>query len=303
MTGETDRLLTMRNISDPDIVELRKQALGTNPPWAPTLLEVTDDHVRGWYGPRMSLRLVRLLGLRRAQRIARRIAHASAPIEPERRNFLRLLPAAAGTGLFLLSGGTAAAQTTLRAGIDINEQVIDVARRAPAFRQQLQRYPDVRFDWQTARSQTYSDKAWVTILGTSEEPRRAVIGNAAVDLARETVPFTQIVEFERTQNGLAHITVRNAGTVVYQGTVNTDGGLTPDPGYEQIQANHSAGPGDPSASGLCELAVSSLCSGAICFWGCGALEWVNGIAGLGCSVVCGLVTSLGCGPASEIICV
>ena len=150
LNDEIGHVLITRNISDPDIVELRKQAFGANPPWAPTLLETKGDRVRGWCGPRLSLRLTRLVGPRRAQRITRQIAHDSMPSDAQRRNVLKLLPAAAGSGLFLLSGGTAGAQTTTGADVSSSagDKAIDIAHRSPVFNQQLQKYADVQYDWQ-----------------------------------------------------------------------------------------------------------------------------------------------------------
>lgn len=48
----------------PDVRRLRARALGERAPWAPTLLRVSGDDVRGWRGPAMALPLLRRLGVR-----------------------------------------------------------------------------------------------------------------------------------------------------------------------------------------------------------------------------------------------
>jgi hypothetical protein len=57
-----DRLET-RNLSDPEVEEWRKQVLGEDAPWAPTLIEVDGDRVKAWTGFQMGFALTRRLGL------------------------------------------------------------------------------------------------------------------------------------------------------------------------------------------------------------------------------------------------
>lgn len=52
----------IQNLNDPRLLEWRKEALGEDAPWAPTLFEVKGEKVRAWTGKRMGLQLTRFLG-------------------------------------------------------------------------------------------------------------------------------------------------------------------------------------------------------------------------------------------------
>ena len=54
--------LEVRSLHDPQVEHWRKQALGENAPWAPTLIEVEGAKVKAWTGLRMGLVLSRKLG-------------------------------------------------------------------------------------------------------------------------------------------------------------------------------------------------------------------------------------------------
>lgn len=54
--------LETASLADPRMTEWRRQALGEDAPWAPTLVEVADGEVRAWIGIMMGARLVRKLG-------------------------------------------------------------------------------------------------------------------------------------------------------------------------------------------------------------------------------------------------
>ncbi len=54
--------LEVRSLHDPQVEHWRKQALGENAPWAPTLIEVRGGQVKAWTGLRMGLVLSRKLG-------------------------------------------------------------------------------------------------------------------------------------------------------------------------------------------------------------------------------------------------
>lgn len=56
-----DRFQT-RNLSDPEVQEWRRQVLGEDAPWAPTLIEVDGDNVRAWTGLQMGFALSGRLG-------------------------------------------------------------------------------------------------------------------------------------------------------------------------------------------------------------------------------------------------
>jgi hypothetical protein len=54
--------LEIRDLHDPEVEVWRKQALGENPSWAPTLIELDGNSVRAWTGYRMGLALSWRLG-------------------------------------------------------------------------------------------------------------------------------------------------------------------------------------------------------------------------------------------------
>lgn len=54
--------LETASLADPRMTEWRRQALGEDAPWAPTLVEVADGEVRAWTGMMMGARLARKLG-------------------------------------------------------------------------------------------------------------------------------------------------------------------------------------------------------------------------------------------------
>ncbi|WP_353959226.1 halocin C8-like domain-containing protein [Corynebacterium auris] len=57
--------------------------------------------------------------------------------------------------------------------------------------------------------------------------------------------------------------------------------------------------------GACEWGVGALCGtggAAGCYEVCLGLGFVNGLAGLGCASVCGLIATLGCAGATNAIC-
>jgi hypothetical protein len=55
--------LEVRSLHDPQMAHWRKQAMGEEAPWAPTLVEVEPDGVEVWTGRRMGLVLASKLGL------------------------------------------------------------------------------------------------------------------------------------------------------------------------------------------------------------------------------------------------
>ena len=54
--------LEIRSLNDPMMRQWRRQALGENAPWAPTLIEVNGSVVRAWTGVRMGAHLAHKLG-------------------------------------------------------------------------------------------------------------------------------------------------------------------------------------------------------------------------------------------------
>jgi hypothetical protein len=65
VAGAADGRLRVVPLDRPDVRRLRADALGGGAPWAPTLLRVRGEEVRGWTGPAMALPLLLRLGARR----------------------------------------------------------------------------------------------------------------------------------------------------------------------------------------------------------------------------------------------
>ena len=63
--------LELRSLTDPGVEHWRKQALGENASWAPTLVEVNGSVVRAWTGVRMEVHLARRLGPAATWRVAK----------------------------------------------------------------------------------------------------------------------------------------------------------------------------------------------------------------------------------------
>ncbi|MGI5212013.1 bacteriocin fulvocin C-related protein [Plantactinospora sp. CA-290183] len=101
----SDRL-TVVGLGEERVRTLRRQALGDNPPFAPTLLKVDGDRVRAWTGLGLSMRLARLLGPSRSLAVVRALNRADVIVHGGRRRFLTAVPAVA-FGAFVVSGGLA----------------------------------------------------------------------------------------------------------------------------------------------------------------------------------------------------
>lgn len=63
--------LEVRSLHDPEMMSWRRQSLGENAPWLPTLVEVENGKVKAWTGARMGMALSRCLGLAETWRIMR----------------------------------------------------------------------------------------------------------------------------------------------------------------------------------------------------------------------------------------
>lgn len=63
--------LEIRSLRDPQMEHWRERALGSDAPWAPTLVEVDGGDVRAWTGMRMGARLARRLGPAASWRVAK----------------------------------------------------------------------------------------------------------------------------------------------------------------------------------------------------------------------------------------
>jgi len=139
--GIVDGKLVPASIHDPEMQRLLSRA---RPTWRmePTLITVDDERIRVYTGMRMRLRLLPLLGLRRAGRVAWSVRQAGLPVlphpqaaEPEnvvgRRRFLQRMGAVAG-GLLL---STRLAPNPARAAAASALQIDPVAAGDPVLAQ------------------------------------------------------------------------------------------------------------------------------------------------------------------------
>jgi hypothetical protein len=102
----------IRDLSEPRVEHLRKQALGKDAPWTPTLIEISPDGAKAWTGTRMAVRLGRSVGFLSAWRILR----ALGEVTEARKTDISHRPASVGMsrGQFLKGvGSTAVAMSVL----------------------------------------------------------------------------------------------------------------------------------------------------------------------------------------------
>jgi hypothetical protein len=69
------------SLNDPFMARWRKQALGKDAPWVPTLVEVEGDEIRAWTGVRMGARLSRALGPLATWRVMQVLGEANDDLE------------------------------------------------------------------------------------------------------------------------------------------------------------------------------------------------------------------------------
>ncbi len=70
--------LEVRSLLEPQVEHWRRQALGENAPWAPTLLEIKGAEVKAWTGVRMAGALSKRLGLGATWRVMQVLGEYSA---------------------------------------------------------------------------------------------------------------------------------------------------------------------------------------------------------------------------------
>lgn len=103
--------LEAMSLSDPQVKEWRRRALGEDPPWAPTLIELKNGQVKAWTGAMMGAHLARKLGPSVTWKVAKVLGESTHSNRTEhhslsglsRSQFLKGLGGAA-VGLTVLSG-------------------------------------------------------------------------------------------------------------------------------------------------------------------------------------------------------
>jgi len=136
------RLLSLRS---PEAPRLLDQIHPDGWPWEPTLLEVGDEGeaVRSWTGVRLIAPLIRTVGPRRAQAIARLVSERTAsttPTNPSRRSALMKIGSAVAAVPLLslgLATETAAGQQFRAPDLTRNEadKAFEVLRRSSEYRE------------------------------------------------------------------------------------------------------------------------------------------------------------------------
>jgi len=102
IAGDTIEILSLRTT---EVQAWSISALGPDAPWTPTLYEVSEGDVRAWTGSAMAARLTRLLGPRRAIKLARMIGAEAVEVDnvvnPGRRALTKALVGTGAAGLLL----------------------------------------------------------------------------------------------------------------------------------------------------------------------------------------------------------
>jgi hypothetical protein len=155
VSRECDGRLEVLPLTDPDVREWRRQALGPQPPWAPTLISHQPGRVRAWTGPGMGPRLARRLGVRRTGRVLgalgqlrRRHAPPGVDVRPaaelslSRKGFLNLAAGVAVAGGVLFAGKTPAFAKANQATEAMNRWLATNRGRLPQRYDDLMTFPD-----------------------------------------------------------------------------------------------------------------------------------------------------------------
>lgn len=206
--------LEVESLLDPQVKEWRREVLGENAPWAPTLIEVRDGKVRAWTGIRLGLVLSRFLGPRDTWRVMKVLGEINAPPQAERTaaitvggisrgQFLKGVGGAAvalsvlsTTGNLATSAEAATRTPTQRGGT--NAQRLSAWKTAVTSNQFLRLDQEqirlagksfesgYRDSWVTVRD----DYATVTLASAYDERgKRGVVATFWVDLRQERVAF------------------------------------------------------------------------------------------------------------------
>jgi hypothetical protein len=185
-----DGKLEVLPLRHPDVHRWREQAMGAQPPWAPTLLAVREGSVRAWTGPAMAVPLVRLLGVRSTVRLLRALGGlpSTRPVATSgqrlgRKRFLQLgagLAAAAGLVLAGKTPATAAeapecakARAWVKANLDkLPRNYADFAAHSMAYRQAI--YAELPAEIRSKLWAAHFDHYQATHAGLTTEQRKVI---------------------------------------------------------------------------------------------------------------------------------
>lgn len=285
IVGDTIEVLSLRSV---EVREWQHAAFGANPPFVPTLFMVIDADVRAWTGSAMTARLTRLLGPRRALKLARVVGSEAIAFEnvhnPSRRNLMRGLVGTGAAGLLLglqkqhLIAAAAGEpfdsirKETYLTTVEAAEHALLAAQfdtdAYHAFADYMNahgyaRSVDAEFVTAIVEGRKVRSAGVETWLSTSALDKVATI---SVSLESES---KQIVWYPRLQprnNVVRQLAFAQDGTVIEDDYSVEDGGMV-----------EPAGWGVP---GRC----------TICHWACGVI--IGGVVGSACTTAC----AAGCGP-------
>jgi hypothetical protein len=197
-----DGKLEVLPLRHPDVHRWRKQAMGAQPRWAPTLLAVREGSVRAWTGPAMAVPLIRRLGVRSTVRLLRALGglpstrpEATSDQRLGRKRFLQLgAGVAAAAGLVLAGKAPALAEASecaeARAWVKANPG--ELPRNYADFAAYSTTYRRAIYDELPAAARS---KLWVEHLGHYEATRAGLTVqqrkalNSASTIAADTGTF------------------------------------------------------------------------------------------------------------------
>lgn len=188
-----DGKLDVLPLAHRDVRQWREQSLGSDAPWAPTLLEIRDDGVRAWTGAGMAVPLARRLGLRSALRVLASIGESRRP-EQRRGQRGAAVPGLArivqvGAGIAVVTGLMFADRAPAAAWVEANRD------RLPTRYDDVIAHPmDVRKAVYAEMSPQQRSQAWVDHLNAYRggHPDLSAAQNKVVDDA-VAVAATQAV--------------------------------------------------------------------------------------------------------------
>ncbi len=115
--------LAVRNLNDPEVQGWRKEALGEDAKWAPTLFHIEDDRIQAWAGWRMGWALSRAIGFAATWQVMQALGEVGAAPRIEESAVVEKLPEKAADavvgmtrGRFLKGVGGAAVAASVMSG-------------------------------------------------------------------------------------------------------------------------------------------------------------------------------------------
>ncbi|CAA9451069.1 MAG: hypothetical protein AVDCRST_MAG02-1032 [uncultured Rubrobacteraceae bacterium] len=97
--------LAVRNLNDPEVQAWRKEALGEDAKWAPTLFEIEDGRVKAWAGWRMGWALSRAIGPAATWQVMQALGEVGAAPKIEESALVERLPGKAAGAVVSISRG------------------------------------------------------------------------------------------------------------------------------------------------------------------------------------------------------